>query len=34
MKIAINILFPFRKLISVQSVKAILNMEAMRRNKY
>ena len=34
MKIAINILFPFRKMISVQSVKAILNMEAMRRNKY
>lgn len=34
MKIAVNILFPFRKLVPVQSVKAILNMEAMRRNKY
>lgn len=34
MKIAVNILFPFRKLVPVRSVKAILNMEAMRRNKY
>ena len=34
MEIAVNILFPFRKLIPVQAVKAILNMEAMRRNKY
>ena len=34
MKIAVNILFPFRKQIPVQAVKAILNMEAMRRNKY
>ena len=34
LKIIINILFPFRRLIPVQKVKAILNMEAMRRNKY
>ena len=30
----VNLLFPFRKLIPVPKVKAILNMEAMRRNKY
>lgn len=33
-KIIVNVLFPFRKLIPIRGVRAILNMEAMRRNKY
>ena len=31
MKLAVNILYPFRKIITLQRVKAILNMEAMQR---
>lgn len=32
--IFVNLLFPFRKLIPIPKVKAILNMEVMHRNKY
>lgn len=32
MKILVTLLFPFRKFIPINSIKAILNMEAMRRN--
>ena len=31
MKIAVTMLYPFRKIIPMRSVKAILNMEAMQR---
>ncbi len=33
MKIAVNVLYPFRKIIPLQRVKAILNMEAMQRGE-
>ncbi len=33
MKIAVNLLYPFRKIIPLQRVKAILNMEAMQRGE-
>lgn len=33
MKIAVNMLYPFRKIIPLQRVKAILNMEAMQRGE-
>lgn len=33
MKIAINLLYPFRKIITLPRVKAILNMEAMQRGE-
>ena len=33
MKIAVNMLYPFRKIISLPRVKAILNMEAMQRGE-
>ena len=33
MKIAVNLLYPFRKIIPLKPVKAILNMEAMQRGK-
>lgn len=32
--IAVNVLFPFRKCIRVSKVRALLDMEAMARNKY
>ena len=33
MKIAVKVLYPFRKIIPLRRVKAILNMEAMQRGK-
>ena len=33
MKIAVNILYPFRKIITLPRIKAILNMEAMQRGE-
>ena len=33
MKIAVNLLYPFRKIIPLQRIKAILNMEAMQRGE-
>lgn len=33
-RIAVNLLFPFRKCIKVSKVRALLDMEAMARNKY
>ena len=33
MKIAVNLLYPFRKIITLPRVKAILNMEAMQRGE-
>lgn len=33
MKTAVNLLYPFRNIITIPSVKAILNMEAMQRGK-
>ena len=33
MKIAVNVLYPFRKIITLPRVKAILNMEAMQRGE-
>ena len=33
MKIAINLLYPFRKIIPLQRIKAILNMETMQRGE-
>ena len=33
MKIAVNLLYPFRKIISLPRIKAILNMEAMQRGE-
>lgn len=33
MKIAVNILYPFRKIISLPRIKAVLNMEAMQRGE-
>ncbi len=33
MKIAVNLLYPFRKWLTLPPIKAILNMEAMRRGK-
>ena len=32
-RIIVFLLYPFRKLIPIQSIKSVLNMEAMRRNK-
>ena len=34
MKILVNLLYNFRKIIPFRKVKSILNMEAMKRNKY
>ena len=34
LSIAVNVLFPFRKCIRVSKVRALLDMEAMARNKY
>jgi hypothetical protein len=31
MKIAVKILYPFRKIITIPQVKAVLNMESMTR---
>ena len=33
MKIAVNMLYPFRKIITLPRIKAILNMEAMQRGE-
>lgn len=33
LKIAVNLLYPFRKIISLPRIKAILNMEAMQRGE-
>ena len=33
MKLAVKMLYPFRKIIPLQRVKAILNMEAMQRGE-
>ena len=34
MKLGVNVLYPFRNIIPVRTVKAILNMEAMKRGEY
>lgn len=34
MRVFVNLLYPFRKIIPIQKVKSILQMEAMKRNQY